>query len=385
MSALWNLSAIETAFATAVKDASKWKTAMEVVAAATGSFRAILLPVPQGKEPIIRISETLRSTSEINYLDGWVQCDLGYRGVSKLIRDRVISNFDCGTPVEIDCISLHPGALERVSLPHFAGVKVTADGKLFCLVIQRTIQQGPFSGAELKNLANTSSALSRAATEARALGLSRAEGALGAFSVLRWPAVLLDHDGQLILMNQNTEELLSGDVAIRGGRVASFDNHATNVLTRELRAFRRSHLSIVLKPLLPLPRRGDRRPLLASALRLSAISQDVFAGRQIILKFIDLDIHPRPSESVLCRYFALSAAEARLAKGIATGKSLDVLAAELSISTQTARHELKSVFAKLNVHRQPELVALLSLLLPVDQFQPDTPFGGSGGSVNLKF
>ena len=49
MSALWNLSAIETAFATAVKDASKWKTAMEVVAAATGSFRAILLPVPQGK------------------------------------------------------------------------------------------------------------------------------------------------------------------------------------------------------------------------------------------------------------------------------------------------------------------------------------------------
>ena len=385
MSALWNLSAIETTFATAVKDASKWKTAMEVVAAATGSFRAILLPVPQGKEPIIRISETLRSTSEINYLDGWVQCDLGYRGVSKLIRDRVISNFDCGAPVEIDCISLHPGALERVSLPYFAGVKVTADGKLFCLVIQRTIQQGPFSGAELKNLANTSSALSRAATEARALGLSRAEGALGAFSVLRWPAVLLDHDGQLIYMNQNTEELLSGDVAIRGGRVASFDNNATNVLTRELRAFRRSHLSVVLKPLMPLPRRGDRRPLLASALRLSAISQDVFAGRQIILKFIDLDVHPRPSESVLCRYFALSAAEARLAKGIATGKSLDVLADELSISTQTARHELKSVFAKLNVHRQPELVALLSLLLPVDQFEPDTPFGGSGGSVNLKF
>jgi len=385
MSGLWNLSAIETAFATAVKDASKWKTAMEVVAAATGSFRAILLPVPQGKEPIIRISETLRSTSEINYLDGWVQCDLGYRGVSKLIRDRVISNFDCGTPVEIDCISLHPGALERVSLPHFAGVKVTADGKLFCLVIQRTIQQGPFSGAELKNLANTSSALSRAATKARALGLSRAEGALGAFSVLRWPAVLLDHDGQLIHMNQNTEELLSGDVAIRGGRVASFDNHATNVLSRELHAFRRSHLSIVLKPLMPLPRRGDRRPLLASALRLSAISQDVFAGRQIILKFIDLDVHPRPSESVLCRYFALSAAEARLAKGIATGKSLDVLADELSISTQTARHELKSVFAKLNVHRQPELVALLSLLLPVDQFEDDTPFGGSAGSVNLKF
>lgn len=365
MPALWNLSAIEAAFATAVKDASKWNTAMEVVAASTGSFRAILLPVPQGKVPIIRVSEALRSTSEINFLDGWVQCDLGYRGVSKLVRDRIISNFDCGTPVEINCSSLHPGALARVSLPYFAGVKVTADDKLFCLVIQRSIQQAPFSGAELKKLANISSALSRAATEARALGLSRAEGAISAFSVLmRWPAVLLDHDGQLIHMNQNAEQLLSGDVAIRGGRIVSFDNHATRVLDRELRTFKCSHLSIILTPLMPLPRRGGRRPLLASALRLSAISQDVFARRQVILKFIDLDLHTQPSEGVLCRYFALSGAEARLAKGIATGKSLDALAEELSISTQTARHELKSVFAKLNVHRQPELVALLSMLLP---------------------
>jgi hypothetical protein len=214
MPTLWNLSATETAFATAVKDASKWNIAMDVVASATGSFRAILLPVPQEKAPIIRLSESLRSTSEINYLDGWVQCDLGYRGVSKLVQDRVISNVDCGTPVEIDCDSLHPEALERVSLPYFAGVKVTADDKLYCLVIQRSIQQASFSAAELKDLANISSALSRAATEARALGLARAEGALSAFSVLGWPAVLLDHDGQLIHINQNAEQLLSGDVTI---------------------------------------------------------------------------------------------------------------------------------------------------------------------------
>ena len=179
--------------------------------------------------------------------------------------------------------------------------------------------------------------------------------------------MLLDHDGQLIHMNLNAEEFLCGDVAIRGGRVASFAHQATMVLDRELYAFKRSRPSIILKPLMPLPRRGDRRPLLVFALRVSAICKDVFSRRQIILKFIDLDVHPQPSESVLCRYFALSAAEARLARAIATGKSLDVLANELNITTQTARHELKSVFAKLNVHRQPELVALLAMLLPADQ------------------
>ena len=38
------------------------------------------------------------------------------------------------------------------------------------------------------------------------------------------------------------------------------------------------------------------------------------------------------------------------------------------LALRLARHELKSVFAKLNVHRQPELVALLAMLLPADQF-----------------
>ena len=191
--------------------------------------------------------------------------------------------------------------------------------------------------------------------------------------------MLLDQDGQVIYINENGEQLLSGDVTIRGGRIASFAHQATMVFDRELYAFKRSRPSIILKPLMPLPRRGDQRPLLVFALRVSAISKDLFSRRQIILKFIDLDVHPQPSESVLCRYFALSAAEARLAKGIATGKSLDVLANELNITTQTARQELKAVFAKLKVHRQPELVALLSLLLPVDQFEPVPHLGVAVG------
>src|SRR5262249_46443102 len=269
---------------------------------------------------------------------------------------------DCRTPVEIDCGALHPGALERISLPYFAGVKVTADDKLFCLVIQRSIQQAPFSGADLQKLANISLALSRAATEARALGLARAEGALNAFGGLKWPAVLLDHSGQLIQMNQNAKQLFGCDVAIRKGRVASFVNHVTTILMRELREFTRSDLSIIFKPLTPLPRRGDNRPLLVFALRLSAISEDVFARRDAILKFIDLDLHRQLSENVFRCCFGLSPAEARVANGIATGKRIDVLADELTISKQTARHELKSVFAKLNVHRQSELVALLSTL-----------------------
>jgi DNA-binding CsgD family transcriptional regulator len=110
-----------------------------------------------------------------------------------------------------------------------------------------------------------------------------------------------------------------------------------------------------------LPRKEDR-PLLATGIRLSAISPDVFARCQVVLIFFDLNAHPQPLDNVLRQSFGLSAAETRLAMGLATGKSISVLAEDLNISKQTARHELKSVFAKLSVHRQSELVALLSLL-----------------------
>lgn len=340
---------------------------MEAVAAATQSFRAILLPVPQERAPIIRVSESLRPTREFNYLDGWVQCDLGSRGVSNLLRDRIVTNYDCRTPKIIDCDVRFPGTPEGVSLPYFAGIKVSAHDRLFCLFIQRSSHQVPFSRAELKKLAKLSSALSAAATEAWMQGLQRAGSVLSVFNLLRWPAFLLDHYGQLIEMNQIAKQIVGDDVKICDGKVASYKAHITATLNRELRAFILSDLSINMKPLMSLPRKDVKRPLLASAIRLSAISQDVFARRQAILILVDLDEHTKVSESVLRRCFALTAAEARLASRLTESKTLDVIAKELAITKGTARHELKSVFAKLNVHRQSELIALLTTRILTEQ------------------
>ena len=57
--------------------------------------------------------------------------------------------------------------------------------------------------------------------------------------------------------------------------------------------------------------------------------------------------------------FKLTAAEARLAEGMAEGLDLDAYAVRASISKSTAKAHLKAVFAKTGVRRQPELVRLL--------------------------
>ena len=72
-------------------------------------------------------------------------------------------------------------------------------------------------------------------------------------------------------------------------------------------------------------------------------------------------IGPRsgPPAAIVAKTFHLTPSEAKLACIIARGAPPDIAARELKISRETARNQLKSVFAKTDTHRQSELVALL--------------------------
>jgi DNA-binding CsgD family transcriptional regulator len=56
----------------------------------------------------------------------------------------------------------------------------------------------------------------------------------------------------------------------------------------------------------------------------------------------------------------LTPAEARVAGLIAEGRSVEEITGSLSVSSNTVRTQLKSVFTKTGVGRQAELVTLLS-------------------------
>ena len=55
---------------------------------------------------------------------------------------------------------------------------------------------------------------------------------------------------------------------------------------------------------------------------------------------------PPPNASLLSKIFGLTFAEAKLAAALAGGTSLDTAAEELDISRETARSQLKIVFAR---------------------------------------
>ena len=71
------------------------------------------------------------------------------------------------------------------------------------------------------------------------------------------------------------------------------------------------------------------------------------------------------SIGALHRAFALTPCEARLALHLVTGETLRSAAAELHISYETARTQLKSIFSKTGTSRQAELVGLIVTAFPV--------------------
>ena len=72
-----------------------------------------------------------------------------------------------------------------------------------------------------------------------------------------------------------------------------------------------------------------------------------------------------PDAELIAGLFDLTPAEARVARGVAEGLTLDAIGNKASISRETVRSQLKAVLAKTGVNRQADLAALLAgLRLP---------------------
>lgn len=243
------------------------------------------------------------------------------------------------------------------------------------LSIQRTPEQGPFTPDEQEQLVNLSARLSSAAALARALGFARAEAALAAFEASGSAAALLDRAGKLFRANAAAEALLGPDLQISGGRLVSADHLATMALERTLHELLWTRSSSALMPPVVLPRR-EKRPLLAYLMRLSGVTRDGLAPCQAVLVLDDHERQALPPLAHVRAAFGLSAAEARLTEHLATGASLDDAAERLGIARETARSQLKAVFAKTGTGRQAELVALTSRLSRLRH----PPYSGGAGS-----
>jgi DNA-binding CsgD family transcriptional regulator len=357
----WDFKTLEEDFAEAALDPTLWKKALDAVTAKTGSYGAVLIPTTGAALRTLPFTDSMSSSLEAYVRDGWHLRDERYRGIAKMSQLGVVDDLDIFSP---DTIAKHPYYQEFLAPHHlrwFAGIKVCCGDDLWCLSIQRTIDQNPFSQSEKDQLARLSRQLSTSAAIAKALGASAATGVLEAFEISNTAVLLINRHANIFKVNASAQRLLVDDVQIKRGKLVSSDEKSITNLNNAVYNLLQGR-EAGLAEAVALHRKG-RRPLVAYAARFSSMTANALADCQALVILIDPEPGPRPLEATLRSVFRLSEAEARIAVQLGSGESLDAVADVLGVGKETSRTHLKSIFAKTGVHRQAELVAILSRLL----------------------
>jgi DNA-binding CsgD family transcriptional regulator len=292
---------------------------------------------------------------------GWHLQDERKRGAAIMKKSGVVDDLEIVSVDELKKSAYYQDFLAPEGLQRFAGVKFACGDDLWCLSIQRSLGETPFSPEEKQKLAKLSRSLSSAAAIARALGYATTNTALEAFEVSDTAVLLIDRVGKVIRANRSAEPLLRGDVTISRGKLLAKDQNASRAVEAALHKLLWASGSTLSAPI-PLPREGQR-PLLVYLLKLASQSANALAECQAIAVLIDPDRRGVFKETTLRASFGFTAAEAKLAARVSSGASLDSVTESLGISKETGRNQLKSVFAKTGVHRQAELVAVMGSTL----------------------
>jgi DNA-binding CsgD family transcriptional regulator len=109
-----------------------------------------------------------------------------------------------------------------------------------------------------------------------------------------------------------------------------------------------------------IPGEEDHRPCIVHLVPIKRQARDIFSGAIFLLIVTPLAAPQAPSSDILHGLFDLSPAEARTARGLVEGKSVDEIALANGLSRETIRTQIKSVLSKTGMRRQSELVGLLA-------------------------
>lgn len=178
--------------------------------------------------------------------------------------------------------------------------------------------------------------------------------------------VATDGVGRVLFINAQAEATMkaSGRISVRDGRLAASDPALGDVLRKALESADRgtssSGLPIAARTsteedlLITVAPLGDTTPMWGMLARPSVLVLIRSRSRQRMV-----------TASQLMQLFALTPAEARVARALAQGQSLEGYASDCGISSATVRTQLRSVLGKTGTGRQQDLVRLLASIMSV--------------------
>jgi DNA-binding CsgD family transcriptional regulator len=312
--------------------------------------------------------------------DGWfARCS---RRVCLFSRSdpRFLVEHDFWTQAQIDDNPIYRDFFRPQGLGWSAGTGLmmpTGDHIVFS--VERAYARGPVEKERVQALDELRPHLARAAFIAARLGLKSAQGANTALGTLGLPALVLDEAGVVIEANAQIEALSAHVQSRAHNRVVLTDARANALLLAALPTMKQDAAmatgaanavqSFALRDL------DGNAAMVAHLLPIRRSAHDIFARSYALLVITPVTARRLPPVELLRSLFDLTPSEARVARSLATGDSLDDIATHGGVSRNTVRAQLRQVLEKIGCTRQGEVVALLSNL--------SLAAGEAAGQVNV--
>ena len=230
-------------------------------------------------------------------------------------------------------------------------------GDAAILTVEREYARGPVDPDAVAVLDSLRPHLLRSALVSSRLQLERARAASEALSLIGLPALVFDERGVVMAANSLIERLTDHVHWRARDRVCLTDLVAEALFKQSIRtigvAGARSIRSIAIRD-------ADSNPVFVGhVVPIRRQARDLFTLSAGVLVLTPVLLPSAPPVELIQSLFDLSPAEARVARGLAGGSTVDEIAGAAAVSPYTVRAQVRAILEKTGMHRQVEIVALL--------------------------
>ncbi|MFB2550347.1 helix-turn-helix transcriptional regulator [Ensifer soli] len=276
------------------------------------------------------------------------------RGLMSFSRD-----IDLMSPAELAADPIYEAFLHPLGLGWTVGDLIQEpSGHAIMFDLTRKAAHGPFTEAGVARLNALRPDLARAALMSSRLAFQRARTVAETLDAIGLPAAVVGDSGAAVALNGRMEDLAPRIRTGARNRLTLDSADANGLLQMALAQLRESVAPFVQS--IPIAAAAEGPALILHLLPVRRQARDIFSRSAAILIVTPVGAVGPPDLRVISGLFDLTAAEARVAREIAIGTSIDAAAQKLGIARETVRTNLKRIFMKTGTGRQSELVMLLS-------------------------
>ncbi len=238
----------------------------------------------------------------------------------------------------------------------FTGAPLPTGGLSFS--VQRDAAGGPFEASTVGQLDALRPHLARSALMSARLQMERAQIASETLELIGLPGLVFDDRGKVLAANHLIEALTDHITWRAQGRVSLMDRSANDLFQNAIATLHMDQTGQV-RSFAVRGTHGDGA-LVAHIVPIRRTARDIFTRCAGVLIMTPVTLPQAPPVELVQSLFDLTPAEARVARGLAAGETLDQIATIGSVSRNTVRTQVRGVLEKTGCRRQAEVVALLS-------------------------